>query len=598
MHGPIDMTQTISIPLSTRQDIAPTLYYSVAMSVPENHLFEVSLQVQNWSAPVLDLKFPVWTPGSYLVREYARHLQSFIAETAEGKALVWRKVSKNHWQVKVPSSTDLLLRYRIFANELTVRTNHLDSTHGYFNPAAMFFRIPGYDQQAIAITILPPKDNWIVTTALPQGDRPNTYIASNFDELVDSPFEIGAQKIYDFEVLGKPHQYVIWGEGNYDLEKLIEQTQKIIEVEAELFGGLPYDRYFFLLHLTSQAYGGLEHKHCCSLIYNRFGFRELDSYNRFMTLVAHEFFHLWNVKRLRPKELETFDYDQENYTPSLWFSEGTTSFYDMVIPLRAGIYDAMYYLKKLGESITQLQTTPGRNIQPVSESSFDAWVKLYRPDANSKNSQISYYLKGELVSFLLDLLIRKQHHNQRSLDDVMRQLWQQFGQHEAGFTAQDLKQVFESVTQLDLTDFWNRYIDGVEELPFDHYLAPFGLALKSEVADDAPPRFGATVKMEHGKAMVKFVEVGSPAANAGIDPGDEVLALNGFRIEAEQLEKRLQDYGPGSSVELTLFHQDVLRQCTVLLKEPVPSSYTISEVESPTPAQQELLNGWLGIELP
>jgi predicted metalloprotease with PDZ domain len=589
------MTQTISAPFSPQQDIAPSLSYLVAMPAPETHLFEVSLQIQSWSAPILDLKFPVWTPGSYLVREYARHLQGFTAETTSGKALVWRKVSKNHWQVEVSSPADLVVRYGIFANELTVRTNHLDATHGYFNPAAMFFRIAGYDQQAIAITILPPKDHWRVTTSLPQGDRPNTYIARNFDELVDSPFEIGTQKMHEFDVLGKPHQYVIWGEGNYDPARLIEDTQKIIEVEAQLFGGLPYDRYFFLLHLASQSFGGLEHKHCCSLIYNRFGFREPDSYNRFMTLVAHEFFHLWNVKRLRPKELETFDYDQENYTPSLWFSEGTTSFYDMVIPLRAGIYDAAYYLKKLGESIAQLQTTPGRTIQPVSESSFDAWVKLYRPDANSRNSQISYYLKGELVSFLLDLLIRKQHQNQRSLDDVMRQLWQQFGQHELGFTAADLKQAFESVAQLNLTDFWCRYIDGVEELPFNDYLAPFGLVLKSEVADDATPYLGATVKMEHGKALVKFVEVGSPAAIAGIDPGDELLALNGFRVDAEQLNKRLLDFLPGSAIELTLFHQDMLRQCSVQLKEAMPTSYTVAEVESPTPEQKKLLHGWLGL---
>jgi predicted metalloprotease with PDZ domain len=589
------MTQTVSAPFSTQEVTAPTLHYVVAMSAPETHLFEVSLEIQNWADSVLDLKFPVWTPGSYLVREYARHLQSFTAETGERKVLIWRKVSKNHWQVDVPSPTALVVRYRIFANELTVRTNHLDSTHGYFNPAAMFFRIAEYEEQKLSITILPPQKDWLVTTALPVGDRPNTFIARNFDELVDSPFEIGTQQIHAFEVLGKPHDYVIWGEGNYDAAKLMEDTQKIVEVEAQLFGELPYERYFFLLHLTSQAYGGLEHKHCCSLIYNRFGFRESDSYNRFISLVAHEFFHLWNVKRLRPKELETFDYDQENYTPSLWFSEGTTSFYDMVIPLRAGIYDAAYYLKKLGESITQLQNTPGRTVQPVSESSFDAWVKLYRPDANSRNSQISYYLKGELVSFLLDLLIRKQHQNQRSLDDVMRQLWQQFGQSEIGFSAQELKQVFESIAQMDLTDFWCRYIDGVEELSFDEYLAPFGLVLKSEVPEDASPYFGATVKMEQGRTMVKFVEVGSPAAIAGIDPGDELLALNGFKVNTEQLGKRLQDFSPGSAIELTFFHHDVLRTCTVQLQEPVASSYTVAELDAPTPEQKELLHGWLGL---
>jgi predicted metalloprotease with PDZ domain len=591
------MTQTTSASADTHSTIAPSIQYAVAMPHPETHQFEVSLYLQQWSAPTLDLKFPVWTPGSYLVREYARHLHSFTAETAEGKSLPWRKLGKNHWQVEALSNSDLILHYRIFANELTVRTNHLDSTHGYFNPAALFFRIPGYDHQAIAITIVPPHLNWKVTTPLSPGNAPHTYLAANFDELVDSPFEIGTHAVYDFEVLGKPHQFAIWGQGNYDINKLLTHTQRIIEVEADLFGGLPYDRYLFLLHLASQANGGLEHKFCCSLNYRRFGFREMEAYYRFMTLVAHEFFHLWNVKRIRPKALETFDYDQENYTESLWFSEGTTSFYDRVIPLRAGIYDVKHYLKKLGESITQLQTTPGRTLQPVSESSFDAWIKLYRPDANSRNTQVSYYLKGELVSFVLDLLIRKQHQNQRSLDAVMRQMWHQFGQAEIGFTPVDLKAVFESVAAVDLTDFWQRYIDGVEELPFQAYLAPFGLKLKADPPNPAVPYLGATVKAEQGRAMVKFVEDGSPAAIAGLEAGDELLAMDRFRVDAEQLSDRLQDYVPGSMIELTLFHQDLLKSYSVKLVEPIPVAYTIGMEESPTPEQLALQRGWLGVEL-
>ncbi|HEY9701471.1 MAG TPA: peptidase M61, partial [Allocoleopsis sp.] len=401
---------------------------------------------------------------------------------------------------------------------------HLDLTHGYFNPAALCFYIPGLEKQEYKITIIPPPEkNWQVSTSLPTViNEENTFLAQDFDTLADSPFEIGNHEIYDFEVLGKKHQFAIWGKGNLDINKMIQDTRKVIEVEAELFNGLPYNNYLFILHLTSQLTGGLEHKYSCSLTYPRLGFKAKDKYERFMQLVAHEFFHLWNVKRIRPKALETFDYTAENYTDCLWFSEGTTSFYDLIIPYRAGIYDVQTYLDNLSKEITLLQTTPGRLIQPLKESSFDTWIKLYRPDANSKNSQISYYLKGEIITFLLDLLIRAKSNNQSSFDDVMRQMWLQFGQAEIGFTSAQLKQVIESVANTDLTDFFNRYIEGTEELPYNDYLRPFGLEI-IETSNNIP-YLGINCQSENGKEIIKFVAHNSPAQKAGIDPGDDILA--------------------------------------------------------------------------
>jgi predicted metalloprotease with PDZ domain len=591
------MTQALSS-LSTALNIsAVSIRYTVAMPHPQTHLFEVTLTLENWSADVLDLKFPVWTPGSYLVREYVRHLQGFSAMDVKDHSLDWTKVSKNHWQVQTPNHTNFTIGYRIFANELTVRTNHLDITHGYFNPAAMFFRVLGYEQTAIALIIEPPYPTWKISTPLKNlSESPNTFIANTFDELVDSPVEIGTHTLYDFEVLGKPHQLAVWGQGNLNVEQILTDTQKIIEVEADLFGGLPYNSYLFLLHLTANAYGGLEHKAACSLIYSRFGLRNEEGYIKFMSLVAHEFFHLWNVKRIRPKGLEVFNYDQENYTDSLWFCEGTTSFYDLVIPLRAGIYDAHCYLKKVSEAITQLQTTPGRKVQPLSESSFDAWIKLYRPDANSKNAQISYYLKGELVSFLLDLLIRSQGNNVRSLDDVMRQMWKQFGQPEIGFTREQLKSAFETVAGSDLTNFWTNYIDGTAELPFSELLAPFGLELKIETPTPTP-YLGLTAKAEQGNTTIKFVEVGSPAEQAGLEPGDELLAIDGFKVTAEQLGDRIQSYQPGDAIDMTVFHQDVLRQYNIPLGVPIPTHFNVCPVAQPTLEQQSRFREWLGVEL-
>lgn len=589
------MTEATAPRLDTRtQSAVPTIHYHVAMPQPETHLFEVTLHLTNYTLPILDLKLPVWTPGSYLVREYAKQLQDFTANSFQ-ESLQARKVSKNHWQVETKGVSELTLTYRIFANELTVRTNHLDASHGYFNGAALFFRIPGWEKQPIRVTIVPPYPEWQITTALPATEQANTFLAVDFDTLVDSPFEIGCHQLYHFEVLGKPHELAIWGQGNFQAQRMISDITKIVEVEAQMFGGLPYDRYVFLLHLFSQAYGGLEHKNCCSLIYQRFGFRAQDKYDRFMQLVAHEFFHLWNVKRIRPKALEVFDYDAENYTPSLWFCEGTTSYYDLLIPLRAGIYDATTFLSNLSKEISRYENTPGRKVQPLSESSFDAWIKLYRQDTNSANSQISYYLKGEMVSLLLDLLIRSKHKNQTSLNDVMLKMWQQFGKDEIGFLPEQLQEVIESVAKINLADFFARYIDGTEDLPFNEYLEPFGLELVTESEEE--PYLGVKASTENGREIIKFVEAGSPAQIAGIDPGDDILAIDGIKVTASGLSERLKDYQPGDVIQVTLFHQDELRTYPVTLASPNPTKYQVKPVAHPNSMQQENLAGWLGTSL-
>ncbi|NEO51975.1 MAG: M61 family metallopeptidase [Okeania sp. SIO3B5] len=596
------MTETRTVSLSPTIK-KPAIQYQVFMPHPESHLFEVSLcvQLEQLSPSLqktqkLDLKMPVWTPGSYLVREYAKHLQDFCAYSENESSLHWQKLSKNHWQIETSGSSEVIVQYRIFANELTVRTNHLDSTHGYFNGAALFFDIPGTEKNSIWIKIIPPKPDWKVATSLPEiPGSDNTFEAVDFDTLVDSPFEIGTHQLYQFEVQGKAHQLVIWGTGNAEPEKLIPDINKIIDVEARLFGGLPYEKYLFLLHLSGQGFGGLEHKFSCTLNYPRFSFRSKEKRDRFMQLVAHEFFHLWNVKRIRPQALEVFNYEQENYTPSLWFCEGTTSYYDLLIPFRAGVYDVQTFLQGLGKEITLLLKTIGRKVQPLSESSWDAWIKLYRRDANSNNCQISYYLKGAMVSLLLDLLIREKHQNQYSLDDVMRKMWEQFGKPEIGFTPEQLKSVIEEVAEVNLDDFFERYIDGIDELPFDEYLRPFGLRLKRE--ENKWPDLGMNVVTNNGKEIIKFVEAQGPAQLAGLDAGDELLAIDGFRVSADKLSDRLKDYQPGDLIEVTVFHHDRLLTHKVTLATPSPSNYQVVPLSSTTLKQLKNFAGWLGVPL-
>ncbi len=581
------MTQATTLDRQSANIYLPKLAYQVSMPLPQTHLFEVKFTVSNWESDLLDLKMPVWTPGSYLVREYAKQLQNFRA-TSGDRQLSFAKISKQHWQIQTANCREITVSYQMFANELTVRTNHLDATHGYFNPAALCFYVPDYEHCQIEIAIVPPQADWLVTTPLPAISA-NTFLAANFDTLVDSPFEIGTQQIADFTVLDKPHQLVIWGEGNLDVERAIADITKIIEVEAEIFGSLPYDRYIFLLHLAAGG-GGLEHKNCCSLLYPRFNLADDSKYHRFMQLVAHEFFHLWNVKRIRPIGLEKFDYDRENYTPSLWFSEGTTSYYDLIIPLRAGIYDDTEFTAELSKEISRYLTTPGRLVQPLAESSFDAWIKLYRPDANSFNNQMSYYLKGEMVTLLLDLLIRNRTDGAKSFDDVLVVMWEQFGKSETGFTETQLKQIIESSAKSDLSEFYDLYIHGVAELPFNEYLHPFGLELQPTAG--TVPDLGIVVNSDRGKEIIKSVASNSPAQLAGIDPGDELLAIDGFKVTAELLEGRLKSYQPGQKIKLSVFHADRLLTVQLVLAAPQPKQYQLQLLAEPSSRQQQLYQNW------
>ena len=575
-------------------------HYWVRMPEPANHLLEVELRLTDIPATEpLTFKFPAWTPGSYLLREYARHLQDFGAFDASDRPVPFTRVDKNTWQLPPTNTPRLRIHYRIYANDLTVRTNHLDTTHGYFNGAATFLCCDGREREAIALTVCPPHPTWKIATSLtPDGTsiepgQPQTFLAQDFDELVDSPVEVGLHRSKAFEVLGKPHRFVVWGEGNEDLEAIVKATQTIVKTEAELFGGLPYDSYMFLLHLTGSGGGGLEHKNSTSLLYPRFGFQNPDRYDRFLSLVAHEFFHLWNVKRLRPKAIETFDYTQENYFRSLWFCEGTTSYYDTLILRRADLISVKTYLKLLGDRIGKLQNIPGRYVQSLLDSSFDTWIKLYRPTENTSNSQISYYLKGEIISALLDLHIRVQSEGHCSLDTVMQDLWQRFGKSERGYTDAELKESFEAAATTSLDEFFADYIEGTTELDYDRFLEPFGLKLEASTSPDRPPFLGIKAASENGVTAIKSVAMGSPAQQAGIWAGDELLAIGGYKVTAGTWEERLKSYKIDQTLSVTVFQREELKTVSVTLADPRSDKYEIVPLSDPTEEQRQRCESWL-----
>ncbi len=598
--------------------------YTVSMPEPHTHLYHVQVDIPDVAGRTLDVCLPVWTPGSYMVREYARHVQRFEAR-AGGRALSWRKIDKSTWRVESGGAESVTVSYQVYAFELTVRTSHLDGTHAYFNPASICMYVPGRTAEPLTIHVVTP-DGWRVTTGLDlvaeesgtvnqltgtiQGSsffvRRHTFEAEDYDHLVDSPFECGTHRLLTFEVDGIPHEIAIWGHGNEDEAQLLEDTRRIVEAARDLFGELPYKRYVFILHLVDGQYGGLEHRNSVSNIYPRWEFRPRRSYERFLGLTSHEFYHVWNVKRIRPATLGPFDYSRENYTRQLWVAEGITSYYDNLILVRAGLATPERYLEWLADDIKALQSQPGRALQSLEQSSFDTWIKLYRPDENSANSSISYYLKGSLVALLLDMEIRNQSGGARSLDDVMRYLYGQYREDGAGFPEEDgFLAAVESVAGEAgglYRDLFERYVAGAEELDYDRALGMAGLRLEWSHSDAqngaAPAWHGLRLKTDHGRLKVQAVRADGPAYTAGIYAGDEIIALDGVRVDEERLKARISERQPGDTVTFSLFRRDDLLHVPLTLAPAPPDTLKIVPVENPTDEQRRVYESWLGSALP
>jgi predicted metalloprotease with PDZ domain len=571
------------------------IHYSIAMPAPHTHLFHVTLEVDAGPGAFLDVALPVWTPGSYMVRDYARHVQQFRA-SAGSTPLTWQKHDKTTWRIATGGAARITVQYAVYAFELTVRTSHLDGSHGYFNPACVCMYIPGRTGEPHSVEVHTPA-GWRVTTGLERdGER---FVAADYDELVDSPFECGDHRLLHFEVDAIPHEIAIWGHGNEDADRILTDTQRVVEAARDLFGALPYTRYVFILHLADGLYGGLEHRNSVTNIFDRWGFRPEKSYERFLGLTSHEFYHVWNVKRIRPAPLGPFDYSRENYTRQLWVMEGITSYYDNLILARAGLVTPERYLEMLAEDIQKLQAQPGRQLQSLAQSSFDAWIKLYRPDENSENSSISYYLKGSLVALLLDLEIRARTAGARSLDDVMRALFRRYPADGPGFAEADgFRDTVEAVVgevseeAADFGDFFAQYVAGADELDYKRAFEYVGL--RPAWNDTAATAWhGMRLKTEHGRLKVAVVRADGPAYHAGIYAGDELLALDGVRIDEARLTARVAERRPGQTVTLSLFRRDDLLHIPLTLVAAPPDRLQITPIDAPTDAQRALYTGWL-----
>ena len=549
-----------------------------------------------------DLLLPVWTPGSYMIREFERHVQDFAAD-ANGRALEWTKVNKNTWRVKTGGARQWHATYRVYANELTVRTSELNSDHGFWNNAALLM-YPAGRLDAPSTLSINPYGNWKIATGLPAvAGRQNSFHAENFDILYDSPVEVSNFRELDFKVRGVAHRIVIDGDGNYDPDRLRNEVRRIVEAEVLMFGEVPYHDYTFILHLRSNTGGGLEHLNSTALGFRRFAFSDEDGYRRFQSLVAHEFFHLWNVKRIRPDALGPFDYNQENYTRLLWVAEGITEYYGNLMLRRAGLMSNEAYLEHLAKQIEDFQNTPGRQVMSAEEASFDAWIKFYRPDENSINSQISYYDKGELLGLLLDLEIRRRTDNGKSLDDVMRYLNREFFQKERNYTPVDFQKACELMAGTSMDQFFLRYVRGREDLvpAYNEILAGAGLRLEQGgraigQADASVPTkalLGTDLDQVGDHLMITSVRSGTPAYDQGLNAKDEIVALDGARVTKETFESRIAAKRPGDTVRLTVFRFDDLRSFEIRLGSRVDAPYRIFPTAQATAQQKRIYQAWL-----
>ncbi|MFB0936352.1 MAG: PDZ domain-containing protein [Propionivibrio sp.] len=560
--------------------------YRIRPANPAAHRFEVSCTVAAPDPAGQRFALPAWIPGSYLIREFARHVVAIRAEAA-GKTVRLDKIDKHTWQA-APLKTNQALTVicEVYAWDLSVRGAHLDQTHAFFNGTSVFLRVIGQESSPCLVDIQPPHGkmfkDWRVATAMERaiGDKGcarlhgfGLYRVENYDELIDHPVEMGTFALTTFDACGIPHEVAITGRHACDMGRLTADLKRVCEWQTRFFGEpVPMRRYVFLVTAVGEGYGGLEHRASTALLCSRNdlphpGMKGLpESYRTFLGLCSHEYFHTWNVKRIKPGAFVPYNLDRENYTTQLWAFEGITSYYDDLALLRSGVIEQKDWLELTAKTITNVHRSPGRLRQSLAESSFDAWSKFYRPDENTPNAVVSYYAKGALAALALDLTLRQKSRNEISLDDVMRVLWTRFGQTGEGMGDDDIRHVAEELSGLNLKRFFAETIHGTRDLPLKKLLAPFGIGLEWEKAKT--PSLGVKTSAEGSEVKLATVYDGGPAQQAGLSAGDVLIAVDGLRATPAALDKQLARRHPGDNIAVHAFRRDELMEFAVRLDPP------------------------------
>ncbi|RMH13503.1 MAG: M61 family peptidase [Planctomycetota bacterium] len=585
----------------------PGVVFTLLLNRPQTQTLRVVMEIPQLTSTEAAVSMPAWRPGRYVILDPASEVRTFAAFDAHGTALPFRKSDKATWTIQADgtaqSPVDLRIEYEIYANELNLRTRHVDATHAFLDASSVCMLYAPRRADPVHIRIEAPQ-GWRVSTGLEALDD-RTFFARDYDILVDSPLEVGMHDLLEFQVDGIPHEIAIWGRGNWDPERLRRDFADIVREQGAIFGSLPYVRYVFQLHVQPGIGGGTEHYNSTIMQTRPSTFDSPDSYRGFLGLVSHEFFHTWNVKRFRPAGISPYDYAHENYTRSLWMAEGTTSYYDDLTLARVGLIDLDEYMKRLGRTIDALRSRPGREVQSLEESSFDAWIKFNKSGPDRDNTTVSFYGKGALASLVIDMEIRRLTGNERSLDDVMRLMFEQFPHGSDGYTPEDVVTIASAVAGTDLDPIFETCVRRAGPLPLEDALAHVGLELYQKPIKGAwDDELGRTPEAERAYlglkvasgnigARVRAVLEDGPAFDAGVIADDEIVAINGSRVEGgtfEQIERSLQ---PGQDAELALFRRDELVHIRLKAGSKPNSTWAVRMVKEPTAAQIRAFEMWM-----
>jgi len=579
-------------PHSFAQTLEP-IRYTVSFPAPHTHYVEIEASYPTEGRPSIELMMAVWTPGSYLIREYERHVEGLTAADPARTPLAVEKTRKNRWRISTNGAGTVWVRYRVYAHEMSVRTNWVDDEFALINGAATFITlVESPSRRRHDVRVVLPRAWTRSLSGMAAGLGENTYTAPDYDALVDSPIVAGTPSIYEFSVRGKPHYLVNFRErAVWNGPQAARDLAKVAETIAEFWGNVPFDRYYFF-NIVGSAKNGLEHRNSTVLNIPLEATSSREGYLDWLNLASHEYFHAWNGKRLRPVELGPFDYENEIYTRALWFVEGITEYYADLFLVRAGVATRDEYLDALSAQIRSLQTTPGRLEQSAEAASYDAWIKYYRTDENSPNTSISYYVKGAVIGFLLDANVRRLTAGSKSLDDVMHAMFAKFSS-ERGFSGADFRALVADAVgapkDREMRAWLARALETTMELDYADALAWFGLQMTSP-AGTPRPYLGVTTRTENGKTTVTGIRRGSPAADAGLSLLDEIAAINGEPMPEGRFAERLARFSPGAKVTLTTTRRGTARSIDVVLAVDPRHGWQLSPLPG---ARSEHLDTWL-----
>ncbi len=565
------------------------------MSRPQSHYYEVEMIVEGSTSQNLEVKMPVWAPGSYLIREFSKNINLVKAFDEKGSELKVKKNEKNKWTIEKGAAKKVSVKYEVYAFELSVRTSFLDLTHGYISGTGVFMYVEELRNLKGRLEIYPYKDFRVISTAMPKSgeaaaaENMQSFEFENYDQLVDCPIEIGNQEVFEFKAAGTIHTVAIYGIGNYDVLALKKDMAKICETATNVFGENPNKNYTFIIHNVIDGQGGLEHINSTTLSVNRWTYQG-GGYIDFLSLVAHEYFHLWNVKRIRPFELGPFDYDKENYTSLLWVMEGFTTYYDELLLLRAGYHTPESYLPKVLSSINYVEGSVGTRVQPVAHASFDAWIKAYRPNENSANTTMTYYSRGSLLAACFDAMIIEKFEGKKCLDHFLQQLYAKFYKKmNRGFSEAEFQEELEIFLGRDLDLFFNDFVYGTKVPDYNSIFSKVGFNV--QYIGVAKPSFGATVAQEGNKTVVRAVRPSSAAEEAGISVNDEIIGCNGFRVDQGAFEGMVGSANVNDVLDILISRDQLLLELKVRITSYERPHYKFVPIDSSTTNQ--LKKYWL-----